>query len=415
MGRWPLWGLGVGAWLLISSCSQGEVPTAQRRPGAEDSAERAVVVDVAVAQPSGADESRTYSGTTAPARRVVLRSQAEGQLLSIEVDVGDPVQTGQSLAQVDADILQTVVGEADAELAARQFEVAQAEAQLADLRTQVESARVQLQQAQSDTQRLQSLAARGAISEQEAEQSQTTLQATQQAFQSTLEQVRTREQAVAAAQKRVVAQQAILNQAQERLSFTILTSPLNGIVLQRPAEPGDFVTSGQAVLELGDFSEAEVIIEVADLNRSEFSLGQSVQVQLDAFPGQTFIGQVTRISPVADPASRLIPIEITLPNPDSQIGSGLLARVSATVDPEGSVVVPQSALEIEGAPENTVFIVASDRDQITVQPRPVQVGTQTNGQVEIRSGLKAGETYVIRSSSSLQSGQLVERSLLSDS
>ena len=72
------------------------------------------------------------TGTTQPVQQVSLRSQAEGQLLSLAVDVGDPIQQGQSLANLDSSLLQTDLGEAQAELAARQFEVAQAEAQLAD-------------------------------------------------------------------------------------------------------------------------------------------------------------------------------------------------------------------------------------------------------------------------------------------
>jgi HlyD family secretion protein len=348
-------------------------------------------------------------------QQVSLRSQAEGQLLSLSVDVGDPIQQGQSLATLDSSLLQTDLGEAQAELAARQFEVAQAEAQLADIRTLIEQARVRLQQAENDAQRLQSLASKGAISTQEAERAQTTLQTAQQAFQSAQEQLRTRQQAVSAAQQRVAAQDAMVQQAQRRLSYATLTAPITATVLERLAEPGDLVQPGQAVLTLGNLNEIQVMVDVADTNRQDFVLGQPALITLDALPGETFTGRVTRISPVADSTSRLIPVEITLTNSSNRIGSGMLARVVPTSASTTTILVPQSALETAEGSENQLFVITQTDDTITVQPRTVQIGQTANNQVEILSGLSPGEAYVIRSNAPLEAGQAVQKSLTSES
>lgn len=410
--------LGLMVSLMLIGCSQGDRQQARSgggggggRPGQDGK----VVVDVAVAQPGQDANARTYTGSTAPVRQVSLRSQTEGQLVSLAVDVGDPVAAGQTLAQVDAALLQSAVGQANAELAARQFEVTQAQAQVADARTLVEQARAEYQQAEADAARLQTLAAQGAISAQEAQQSQTTQRISLQALKSAEEQVRTRQQAVATAVQRVEAQRALLEQGRSRLSNSTLTAPLAGVVLQRLVEPGDFLQAGQPVLELGNFSEVEVQIQVSDRDRTLFSLGQPVQVKLDAFPKETLTGRITRISPVADAASRLIPIEITLPNPEGKIGSGLLARVTVSASPGTPILVPESALETGEASENTVFVVAAAGEKPTVEPRTVRLGERANGRVEVLDGLKPGESYVIRSNQPLQPGQVVERSLLSES
>lgn len=438
--------LGLAAAIAIAGCSRE--PNSAVDAGAGE--EQAAIVDVAVAQPSTARDARTYTGSTVPRQQVSLKSQTEGRLVSLAVDVGDPVAAGQTLAQIDAALLEADAGQANAELAARQFEVAQARTELADTRTLVAQAEAEYQQAQADAARLQTLASRGAISAQEAQRSQTTLQTALQALRSAQEQVRTRQQAIATVEQRVEAQRALLAQSQRRVNDTALTAPLSGVVLQRLVEPGDFLQPGQAVLAIGDFSEVEVQIQVSDRDRSSFRLGQSVQVQLDAFPGRRLTGRVSRISPVADPASRLIPIEITLPNPEGDIGSGLLARVTVTAGAAQTVVVPESALEIEQAasepasaaqtggqtpagqaaaagsgpnsgataepPERTtLFVVAMVGEQPQVEPRTVRLGNRANGQVEILEGLQPGEAYVLRSSQPLQPGQTVERSLLSES
>ena len=175
-GHWRTLG-GVPVLVLMgalaiapTACSQPTEPTAQSDPATD----KTVVVDVATAA-SAADEARVYTGTTRPARQVSLRSQAEGRLLSLTRDVGDTVRQGDIVGTLDNVLLQTAVGEAEAELAARQFEVAEAEAELADIRTQIELARVRLQQAENEANRLQVLADQGAVSTQDAEQAYTTL------------------------------------------------------------------------------------------------------------------------------------------------------------------------------------------------------------------------------------------------
>ena len=403
----------VGALtLVLTACSQA--PDSPQGSAQASRSDRPVVVDVAIAK-AAEGEARTYTGTTKPVQQVSLRSQAEGQLLNLAADIGDIVQQGQPLATLDSSLLQTDLGEAQAELAARQFEVAQAEAQLADIRTLIEQARVRLQQAENDAQRLQSLASKGAISTQEAERAQTTLMTAQQAFQSAQEQLRTRQQAVSAAQQRVAAQDAMVQQSQRRLSYATLAAPLTATVLERLAEPGDLVQPGQAVLTLGNMNEIHVRVEVVDTNRQDFVLGQPALITLDALPGETFTGRVTRISPMADSASRLIPVEITLTNSNNRIGSGMLARVVPANDRTNAILVPQSALETAEGADNQLFVLTQTDDTLTVEPRTVQIGQMTNNQVEILSGLAPGEEYVIRNNGPLKPGQTVQKSLTSES
>ncbi len=401
--------------IATAACSPNAEPTAQAQQGQRggQGSDGPTVVDIATA--GAADEdARTYTGTTRPARQVSLRSQAEGRLLSLTRDVGDTVRQGEVVGTIDRVLLQTAVGEAQAELAARQFEVTQAEAGVADIRTSIEDARVRLQQARNDANRLQALADQGAVSAQEAEQAQTTVLTAEQALASSQEQVRTRQQSVSAAQQRVEAQRAILQETQQRLSFTNLTASLSGVVLERTAEPGDLVLPGEAVLTLGDLSEVLVVIEIADSNLSSFSLGQSVTLEIDAFPEESFTGSVTRISPVADSTSRQLPIEITVANPGDRIGSGLLARVTGLGTQSTAVLVPESALETSETSDNQIFVITEANGATVVESRTVQVGDRTDGQVTILAGLSPGEQYIVRSSQPLEGGQTVELSLLSE-
>ncbi len=402
-------------------------------------------INVAIAQTGVLREPIPYTGTTRPVREISLRAQVEGRLLNLNVDAGDPVKQGQILAQVDDSMLLTTLSQEQAELAALESEVARAETQVSNARTKAEQARVQLNQAQVDAARRATLGAQGAISRQEAELAQTSAQTAEQAWRSAVEQIRTEEKAVAAAQRRVEAQRAAVAQAGERRSYALLASPINGVVLEKVTEPGNLIQPGGEILKLGDFNQVKVVVPLSELQLSKIQVGQSVQVTLDAMGNQSLTGQVSRISPAADPTARQLPVEITIPNSNGRIGSGMLARVSFESAATSRVVVPETALQEEGergsrgareqgskgageqgsrgageqrskpkSSEGTVFVVTGTGAQATVQARRVQLGDRANGKVEIISGLKPGERFAARSSKPLKDGAPVRLSVLSE-
>ncbi len=378
--------------------------------GGQGRAPRPVSVDVATAQVGSLGADLRYTGTTQPLRQATLRTRIEGLLLQLAVDVGDPVQAGQLLGQLDPTLLQAALLQAQSQLAAQESQVAQAQAQLSNARTQVEQARLNLLQLEADAERLGQLAQEGAVSAQQAEQARTAAQA----LRSAEEQVRVQEQAVIAAQRQVEAQESLVAQAQERLSYTQLRSPLTGVVLSRQADPGTFLNAGADVLTVADFSQVRVEFPLSELELARVQVGQAVQVELDAFPGQRFAGQIARISPAADPQARLIPVEVVIPNPGGRIGSGLLARVELTRPQAQRVIVPATAIQQNEPGAALVFVVERQGETARVLARPVQLGAQRDGQVEIVSGLEAGEPFVVRSAAPLQDGQEVQLSVLSE-
>lgn len=386
----------------------------QAQPTAQEQADQPPLVEVAIAGAGSMPEvSQSYTGTTLPLKTVVVRTRTEGQLLSLNVDIGDAVRQGELLAEIEGDLLKTAVNQAAAELAARQFDVKEAESVLAEAKAQVKRHQAELNQATVDAKRLQDLADSGAIATQVAEVAQTQKATAAQVLKSSQEQVITRQQAIAAAQQRVTAQQAILAQTQARLNYTNLFAPQTGVVLRKAAEAGDTLQAGQTLLEIGDLSAIKVEIQISDRDLQAFSPGQSVRVQLDAFPTETFTGEVTRISPVADAAARLIPIEVTIANPERKIASGLLARVSQQSSQQATVMVPEDALKVGNTKGTALFVPIRQGDRTTVQIRPVQVGKTDNGMVEILTGLAVGEQYIVAGDRPLETGQTVRVSLLS--
>ncbi|CAN1210727.1 Efflux RND transporter periplasmic adaptor subunit [Tumidithrix helvetica PCC 7403] len=433
-----------------------------------------IAVDVAIASSDVPQSETEYTGTTAPIREVSVRSRLEGRLIDLAVDVGDRVEVGQAIAQLDDAVLSTTVLQAEAEVAAREAEVSQANAAVGNARSQVERARVEYQQAQADADRFNQLAKDGAVSSQTAEAANTRARSAEQSLRSAEQQVNLQQQTVGASSQRVLAQEAIKLREQERQSYTTISAPINGVVLEKVSETGNLLFAGNEVLKLGDFSQVKVIVMVSELEISKVRPNQSVNVRFDTFPNQKFTGTVRRISRAADPVARLIPVEVVVPNNDDKLGSGQLARVQFAGKQEKQIVIADSALEVAGRPatqsakdaadtkssekantkpsENsngksgtegspsrnsakpnagsdktsdkgnekgkprtsTVFVIAGDAKDAKVSARQVTLGNRRDGKVVILSGLNEGDRVVVRSGGKLKDGDAVKISVLSE-
>ena len=433
----------VGVFLLspyLGGCSvfsQSKTDAKPNSAGAKPK-ETKPAVEVAIAKTGLLQEPLDYIGKTEPLREVSLRSQIEGRLLKLNVNIGDPVRQGQILAQLDDTLLLTAVTQEQAELAALESEVAQVKAQVGNAEAKAEQARLELQQAKVDAGRMESLWKAGAISKQQAELAQTAAATAEQNLQATIKQIGTEQQRVAAAEKRVNAQKAVVVQNQERQSYALLASPINGVVLARVTEPGNLISPGNEVLKLGDFSSVKVLVSVSELEIGNLQIGQSVTVRLDAFANNPFPGKIAHISPAANSQALKVPIEITISNSNRRIGSGLLARVSFSSATPPRVLIPETALAgggAEGSREQgargkeqggeekgsnsesksgTVFVVTGKGSEAKVTARFVQLGDRNNNKVEIRSGLQPGEKFVARTSGALKNGDTVRLSIISE-
>ncbi len=428
--------LSTGLILALVGCGMPESEAEPQRSGQQNQRGQGqrgpASVDVIAAKTGSLSSSLEYTGTTQPYRSISLRTQAEGQLLSLAVDVGDPVTQGQVLARLDNSILSTSVEEAQAEAAALESNAAQARNEVSEGKSQVTRSRLELEQAQADLLRLEKLYAAGAIALQQVEQARTEAGTRKQALQSAQQVVRTRQQAATAAQRRVTAQRSVIVREQKRLAFAIVSSPVDGVVLERVAEPGNLAQTGSEILKLGDFSRVKVSVQVSELELANIRTGQSVQVRLDAFPKEQLQGEISRVSPVADPTARLIPVEVTIPNPQRRIGSGLLARVNFEARRGNAIVVPEGALQPyrdrkaqressrpagakpDMSKTGTLFAVVARAPQVKVVARSVTLGQRQDGQVEVLSGVNPGDRLVIRSSKALKDGDPVRLSAISE-
>jgi len=158
------------------------------------------------------------------------------------------------------------------------------------------------------------------------------------------------------------------------------------------------------VVDVVDIGRVRLVANIIEKDLKSMQAGDETQVEVDAFPGEMFMGRIARIAPVLDPATRTAPIEIEIPNPGFRLKPGMYARVTVTTDErKEALVVPTNAVVDTGG-RRGVFLAS---DNSTVAFRPVTVGIEENTQTEILDGLSEGDRVVTTGAAGLRDGDRV--------
>jgi len=181
-----------------------------------------------------------------------------------------------------------------------------------------------------------------------------------------------------------------------------LTSPLDGLVVERSATLGQMAEPSQALFVVMDLREVWLLIDVYEQDVSQVKPGQRVKVKVAAYPGGEFQGAVQNVGAIVDAKTRTVKIRVVLPNPRAELKPGMFATATLE-DTVGErrerLFAPAGAAQRDGT-RTIVFVTQGENE---FEPRAVKVGNQGDGWLEILDGLSEGETVVTRGSFALKS------------
>lgn len=208
----------------------------------------------------------------------------------------------------------------------------------------------------------------------------------------------------------VATAQAGVAQAEQALADCEVRSPLDGQVLARNIELGVLVGAGTNAFTLGETSTVKAIFGIPDTVLGVVKLGQKQTIQTETY-NQQFLGQVTAIAPQADQKSRTFQVEVTIPNSQELLKSGMVAtlvlgQANAT---QPAMVVPISAIVSapDGSKAFNVFVVQHEADKDVARRRVVTPGAAFGNMVAIVSGLNIGERVLVNGATLVNDGQTV--------
>ncbi len=350
------------------------------------------------------------SGQVQPIRQVNVSPRESGRLAELLVDQGDEVVAGQVLARMDYGDLASGIRQAQARIQELQARLAELQAGerpqvIAAAQARVDAARSQVRLAQRELERIQTLVQQGVVARSELDQRLARLEQAQadwQAAQQELERLRSgsRPETLQQIQAQIAQAEAELAQRQSRLAEAEIRAPFSGVVVQRFAEVGSFVTPTTAASDATAASSSsilalaqgiEVRAEVPEAQIAQVRVGQPVEIRALAYPDRVVQGRVKRIAPATVVVREVTVFRVMI---EPEAGADFLRTgMNVSVDFIGerqpqALTVPSVAILREQGQEGVILL-----DPRTQRPvyRPVETGLTQGGITQVLSGLRAGD------------------------
>jgi multidrug efflux pump subunit AcrA (membrane-fusion protein) len=351
-----------------------------------------------------------------------------GKVINVSANVGQFVNQGAVIAQLDDQDARLRLAEARAGVNQAIAGVRQAEARLGlgpngtfnaaaipEVQTanaNYEQAQAELRQAEANEKRYRELVETGDVSVVAYETYRTQRDTARARVKAALEQLETARnvarqsnQAIKSAQAGVEAARTQVGTAEQAVADTIIRAPFSGYVSDRPTAVGEFVTSASIIVTLLRTNPVKVQIQVAEADVPYVGLGRGVTIEVDAYKDRTFGGTVTAVNPSIDPTSRSAVVEALVENNDNALRAGMFATVRITRDGgTNGVFVPKAAVYNDLTTQSfRVFVIQEGIAKLRV----VQLGTEENGMVQIVTGVAADETVATSNLDQLYEGAKV--------
>jgi HlyD family secretion protein len=343
------------------------------------------------------------TGKVQPITKVELKSKASGIVTRLDTDINAHVHQGDVLAQLDQQEILAQVAAQKAQLMAAESNAHAAAASIDYDKVNAEAP--DLPMYKNTYQRNLEMAKQGLVPKQSLDDAQ----------QKYLFAVNTRDKAVSQisvdtsklrqAQAQVAQSQASLKQLEEQLSYTTITSPMEGTILSRDVEIGDAVSSilvlgstATLVMTIGDTTQVYVQGKVDESDIGKVYLGQAARIKVESFKDKTFQGKVTKIAPLGVEKDNVTTFEVrvSIDNPGGELKANMTANAEILLEEHKSVLtVPEQAV-LYDKDRNASVEVPDPKAKTGRRKIDIKAGISNGTKTEVLAGLKSGDTVILQ-------------------
>ncbi len=307
-------------------------------------------VSVTVASVSKKDISPVLNvtGMVYPATELDIPAETQGKIKALHYTLGQSVKAGTVIASIDDELK----------------------------KLSYESAKIDAEKAEKDYNRLKNLLSGGTTSQQEFDNAKF---------------------AYESAKNKVA-------DAAKQLSYTKITAPISGTISKKLVEAGTYVNAGTAVASIVDISKLKVKVNLSESNAYYVSVGNKVQITSDIYPGVTFTGRISFVSPRGDDAHNY-PVEIELANTGkTQLKGGTFVTASFEIGTSKmGICIPREALQ-GSIKEAKVYVAENGKAHL----KNIVIGRESSGYLEVVSGLSENEQVVVSGQVNLTDGKTIK-------
>lgn len=340
----------------------------------------------------------SIAGQFEPYQVVDLHAKVSGYIRWIKVDIGDLVHQGEVLADLEVPELQDQVQGAQAD-------VKHTEAEIGRAQSEIVSAQATYSALHLDYTRLAQAAKQrpGLIAQQELDDADAKDKEAQA-------QVGVAKAALDAVRQQLGVSQANSHRYTTLADYEQIVSPFAGVVTMRYADVGSLIQAGQTsntqTMPVVQVSESDLLrlrMPVPESDVPYIKLGGQVSITVTA-TGRTFTGKIVRFTRALDPQTRTMLTEVDVPNPNLVLSPGMYANTTIQLQQKNDVLTLPAQAVVQNGDQAYVLMVNSNN---LVERRMVTLGIQTANQLEILTGLHAGERVIAAGQSQYQAGESV--------
>lgn len=421
--KWIIWSLAGLLGLLIVFAA---VKARKKPKGEPVETEKVTLRDIR--------EIVSASGKIFPEKEVKISSDVSGEIVELYVEEGDSVKAGQVLARIDPEAYASAVESASAGVNVSRSELARSQSGIDNASAQIEQTKSQVDNARRTHDRNKKLRADGVISAQDLETSESNLAQLEANLRAAQASLRSAEQGAKSAEYNVASSRAGLREITTSLNRTTIISPTAGIVSKLNVEKGERVVgtiqmTGTEMMRIANFNSMEVQVEVSENDILRVSLGDTTDIEVDAYLDEKFKGVVTEIGSSAATTNvtqemqltsdqvtnfivkiRILPESyLSLANSKMPFRPGMSASVDINTHTERNTIsIPIQAVTTREKDEEkkitsedekplkneeideVVFIMDAD----TAKMIKVETGIQDNEYIQVLSGLSADQEVI---------------------
>jgi len=403
----------VAVGVFAAACRGSKANVRKEEPAANA---QPAAIEVTTAAAIKRDLPRFFeaTGSLAGDQQTDVAPQTAGKVVAVGVDIGTYVRRGQMLVQLDASELKLHVDQAAAQVEQAKAAVRQAEEKIG-LRpgqafdpnrvAEVAAAKVTLDLADKELKRAEKLIESGDVSRSFYDEQRARRDQLREQYEVQLAQARQNYAAVDVARKNVVNAESQLALAKKNLSYAVIPAPIDGFVIERTADLGEYVSPQQKVVTIVRTNPLRIRIDIPEQAIPQIKVGQSVSITTSAWPDKNFAGRVARIAPNVSATSRTMTVEAEIENSGNALKPGQFATVRILQErSEPAVLIPARAV-LNQAGVNRVYVIKDGH----AEQRLVQTGQTEGDLVEIRNGVAADEQVATSNLEQLTDGIAIKQ------
>ena len=348
-------------------------------------------------------KSVVATGKVQPITKVEVKSKASGIVTNLATDINDVVHKGQLLAQLDQQEILDQVAAQKATLTAAESNARAAAAAITLDRVNAEAP--DLPMYKHTFERAKQMQADGVVSAQSLDDAQQKYLAAANLKDKATSQITVDAAKLRQADAQVEQAQASLKQLEEQLSYTNITSPMDGVVLSRDVEKGDAVSSilvlgstATLVETIGDVHQVYVQGKVDESDIGKVFIGQPARIKVESFRDKTFLGKVTRIAPLGVEKDNVTTFEVrvSIDNPGGELKANMTANAEILLDEHKNVLtVPEQAVKFDKDRNATVDVPDSTQKDGR-RTLPIKAGLSDGTKIEVVSGLNENDPVILQ-------------------